>query len=198
MKSSFPLALAMPLVFAAFAACATHTAPTGKATPKKGATCDNFAHPCPEDQACIDATCRPKACASDSDCHGSGACLEGWCIARQCRASQSCLGADDTAGTADDGSCIGGVCLPITCLRDPKNCPSKGHEACAWNSDCGSGLVCYDGACTSARCLADKDCLPKMCWSGLCMDQQCDEHKPCPTGKNCVNGLCLMTAATSD
>lgn len=183
-------------ILATVLACATQGghAKSGK----KGSGCDNFAHPCPADQTCIDGGCRPRACATDSDCSGSGSCLEGWCLQRQCKANSSCLGEDETAGTADDRSCIGAVCLPLACPRDGKRCPPRGKESCAWSSDCGAGRICYDATCTSVQCTADKDCLPRVCYAGVCLDPDCDDRKPCAAGRNCVNGLCLVTAATSD
>src|SRR5882672_4761376 len=33
------------------------------AAAKKPAGCDNFAHPCSAEEACIDGTCRPKGCS---------------------------------------------------------------------------------------------------------------------------------------
>jgi len=185
------------LAVVATAACATQGGDKPKA-PKKAPGCDNFANPCPADQVCIDAACRPKACSSDGDCHGSAACLEGACLMRQCKENLSCLGEDETAGTADDRSCIGGVCLPISCPRDGNRCPAPTKERCAWNSDCGSGRLCFGGSCTPAKCVADKDCLPRICYAGLCLDPDCDERRPCRSGKNCVNGLCLVTSAAPD
>src|SRR4051812_370727 len=165
---------------------------------KKGAGCDNFAHPCPADQTCIDGACRPRACSSDPDCSGSVACVEGWCLMRQCKANSSCLGDDGTAGTADDRSCVGAVCLPLACPRDGKRCPGQGKEPCGGSSDCGGGRICFNGTCTSARWTADKDCLPRACYAGVCLDTECDDRKPCATGRACVNGICLVTAATSE
>src|SRR5258708_28216356 len=115
-----PLFLSM---LTAVLACATRGEHAKSA--KKGSGCDNFAHPCPAEETCIDATCRPRACATDSDCSGSGACLEGWCLLRQCKANTSCLGEDQTAGTADDRSCIGALGLTLSCPQDGKRYPPR-------------------------------------------------------------------------
>src|SRR6185503_17470807 len=66
---------------------------------KRSGGCDNFAHPCSAEEACIDGACKPRACSSDGECNGTGACLEGWCVTRQCKENTSCLGEDETAGT---------------------------------------------------------------------------------------------------
>jgi hypothetical protein len=179
-------------------ACATvMCTPPGEQTksPEKAQGCDS-AHPCAAGEMCVDGTCRPQGCASDGDCGGTAACIEGSCTTRECRANLTCLGEDETAGTADDRSCIGGVCLPISCPRDGDRCPGPGKEKCDWNSDCGSGRLCFGGNCTSARCTGNQDCGTRMCYVGLCLDRECDSKKPCSKGRNCVKGLCLAPAAT--
>ena len=183
-------------------ACASHAGSGGgsekTAAAKKPAGCDNFAHPCSDEEACIDGTCRPKGCSSDGDCGQSAACMQGWCVVRQCMENIGCLGEDQTAGTADDRSCIGGVCLPMSCPRDGKRCPAPGKEKCAWNSDCGFGRICYNATCVSARCVKDGDCLPQLCHSGLCFDEECNDRKRCAGGKTCINGLCLVVGPSSN
>jgi Cys-rich repeat protein len=164
--------------------------------PGKAQGCDT-SNPCPSGQACIDAQCKASGCTSDGDCGGQAACIEGACSSRECQASISCLGDDETAGTADDRSCVGGVCLFISCPRDGDRCPGPGKEKCAWNSDCGSGRVCFNGTCTSGRCTNDKDCTPRFCHLGLCLDRECDANKPCTKGRACVQGLCIPQPAAA-
>jgi hypothetical protein len=180
-------------------ACATQGRSGEKtAASKKAPGCDSFAHPCSAEESCIDGVCRPRGCSTDGDCGGSAACMEGACIARQCRENLACLGEDQTAGTDDDRSCIGGVCLPMSCPRDGDRCPAPGREQCAWNSDCGFGRICYSGNCVNARCIQDKDCLPRLCHAGLCYEEECNDRKRCKSGKTCVNGLCLVVAASTN
>lgn len=187
--------------FVAFA-CATQGGggPSGEKTAaaKKAQGCDKFAHPCSADESCIDGACRAKACSTDADCGGSAACIEGACIARQCNENLGCLGEDGTAGTADDRSCMGGVCLPMSCPRDGNRCPAPGRERCSFNSDCGFGRICYNATCVLARCAQDKDCLPQMCHTGLCYEEECNDRKRCKSGQTCVNGLCLVVGAASN
>jgi len=186
--------------FALGLACASQGGGGGgdKAQAAKGAGgCDNFAHPCSAEEACIDGACRPRGCSSDGECNGTAACIEGWCVPRQCKENTSCLGEDETAGTADDRSCIGGVCFPISCPGDGDRCPAPGKGTCDWNSDCGFGRICYSGKCVAARCAQDKDCLPRLCHAGLCYDQECNDRKRCKSGKTCINGLCLVATASS-
>jgi hypothetical protein len=182
-------------------ACATHQSTTRGDKPaaaKKAPGCDNFASPCSAEEACIDGACRPRACSSDGDCGGTAACIEGACIARQCQENLGCLGDDQTAGTDDDRSCVGGVCLPLSCPRDGNRCPAPGKERCNFNSDCGFGRICFGGTCVAARCAQDKDCLPRLCYVGLCYDQECNDRKRCKSGKTCVNGLCLVAGASAN
>ena len=183
------------------AACASQGGGGGRsektAAAKKPNGCDNFAHPCSSEEACIDGACRPKGCSSDGDCGDNAACMQGWSIARQCIESLGCLGEDQTAGTADDRSCVGGVCLPMSCPRDGKRCPAPGKERCTWNSDCGFGRLCFNATCVSARCATDSDCLPELCHTGLCFAEECNDRKRCPGGKTCVNGLCLVVGTSS-
>jgi hypothetical protein len=189
-----------PLAMFVGVACAGQSGSTEGSKPKsakKAEGCDNFAHPCSGEEACIDGSCRPKGCSSDSDCGSNSGCIEGWCIARQCQENLGCLGEDGIAGTDDDRSCIGGVCLPMQCPRDGKRCPAPGSERCNWTSDCGFGRICYNSTCVQARCAQDKDCLPRMCYAGLCFDQECNDRKPCKSGKTCVNGLCLTPGAAT-
>src|SRR5215471_16732492 len=61
---------------------------------KRAPGCDNFANPCSAEEACIDGSCRPKACSTDGDCGGNSGCFQGWCLARQCRENNACLGDD--------------------------------------------------------------------------------------------------------
>jgi hypothetical protein len=159
--------------------------------------CDS-ANPCPSGQACVDAKCKTGGCASDGDCGGQAACIEGACASRECNASSSCLGDDETAGTADDRSCVGGVCLHISCPHDLDRCPGEGRQSCNWNSDCGSGLLCFNGKCTSGKCATDKDCTPRSCHLGLCLDRECDANKPCTKGRQCVAGLCIPQPSASN
>jgi hypothetical protein len=185
-------------------ACATQGGSGGRSgssekveTVKKARACDSFAHPCATDEACIDGTCRPRGCSTDGECGDNAACIEGWCIVRQCKESLGCLGEDQTAGTEDDRSCVGGVCLPMSCPRDGNRCPAPGKERCSWNSDCGFGRVCFNASCVSARCAQNKDCLPQLCHTGLCYEEQCNDRKRCRGGQTCVNGLCLATSASA-
>ena len=167
------------------------------AAAKKPQGCDAFAHPCGPDEACIDGACRPKGCSSDGECGDNAGCIQGWCVARECKENLGCLGEDQTAGTADDRSCVGGVCLPMSCPSDGKRCPAPGKERCAWNSDCGFGRICFNATCVSARCAQDKDCLPQLCYAGLCYDEECNDRKHCKSGKTCVNGICLVVGQST-
>jgi len=175
-------------------ACASSGAEPSKA-PAKAQGCDSQ-NPCASGQSCIDGQCKAGGCTTDGDCGGQAACIEGACSSRECQASSSCLGSDETAGTADDRSCVGGVCLFISCPRDGDRCPGPGKEKCAWNSDCGTGL-CFNGHCTSGRCTGNKDCTPRSCHLGLCIDQECSASKPCNSGRACVQGMCVPQATAS-
>jgi Cys-rich repeat protein len=174
-------------------ACANPGGEPSKSPAKAG--CDST-NPCASGQTCVDGQCK-SGCGTDGDCGGQAACIEGACSNRECQQSSSCLGDDETAGTADDRSCVGGVCLYISCPRDGDRCPGPGKEKCAWNSDCGSGRVCFNGTCTSGRCTADKDCSPRSCHLGLCLDRECDANKACTKGRACVQGLCIPQATAS-
>jgi hypothetical protein len=176
-------------------ACASSGGEPSKA-PAKAPGCD-AQNPCASGQSCIDAHCKAGGCKTDGDCGGQAACIEGACSSRECTASSSCLGDDETAGTADDRSCIGGVCIFISCPRDGERCPGGGREKCAWNSDCPAGL-CFNGTCTSGRCTADKDCTPRSCHLGLCLDNECSASKPCTKGRACVQGMCVPQATASN
>jgi hypothetical protein len=165
-------------------------------TPGKAQGCDST-NPCSSGQACVDGQCKSGGCTTDSDCGNMAACIAGACSNRECTASSSCLGDDETAGTADDRSCVGGVCLHISCPRDGERCPGPGKEKCAWNGDCGSGRLCFNGTCTSGRCVNDKDCTPRFCRLGLCLDRECDASKPCTKGRACVDGMCIPQATAS-
>jgi hypothetical protein len=136
-------------------------------------------------------------CTADADCHGAGACFDGWCAASDCRNNAVCMGEDGVAGTADDRSCVGAVCLPMSCPRDGKRCPAPGKERCNWSSDCDVGKICFDGVCVVARCQSNHDCLPNACFGGLCFPTECDAHRPCSGGRNCVGTVCVKTAVTS-
>ena len=65
------------VVSLAFVACASGGKGGGgekTAAAKKAQGCDNFAHPCSAEEACIDGSCRPKACQNDGDCGANGYC----------------------------------------------------------------------------------------------------------------------------
>jgi hypothetical protein len=168
-----------------------------KSPSPRGEACDVFARPCAEGQTCVDGKCRKRMCTTDADCGGSGACFEGWCVASECRNNAVCMGEDGVAGTQDDRSCVGGVCLPMSCPRDGKRCPAPGRERCNWSSDCDVGKICFDGVCVVGRCQSNHDCLPNACFGGLCFPTECDDHRPCPSGRNCVGTVCVKTAVTS-
>jgi hypothetical protein len=74
-------------------------------------------------------------------------------------------------------------------MRDPENC-----GACA--SRCGSGDVCYDGACLAACPGGFTDC------SGTCRDLDSDRlncgacDTPCEDGEVCDAGTCSVTCAS--
>ena len=174
-------------VLAVAVACANPGGEPSKSPKAQGCDATN---PCASGQTCVDGQCK-SGCATDGDCGGTAACIEGACSERECQASSSCLGDDGTAGTPDDRSCVGGVCLHISCPRDLDRCPGPGREKCAWNSDCGSGRLCFNGTCTSGRCTNNKDCTPRACHLGLCLDRECDANKACTKGRQCVQGLCI-------
>ena len=182
--------------YASVIAVAVACAPGGEPKSPKVQGCDS-SNPCASGQSCVDGHCKAGGCTTDGDCGGQAACIEGACANRECQASSSCLGDDETAGTADDRGCVGGVCLFISCPRDGDRCPGPGKEKCVWNSDCGSGRVCFNGTCTSGRCTGDKDCTPRSCHFGLCLDRECDANKPCTKGRTCVQGLCIRPAEAS-
>jgi hypothetical protein len=181
-------------------ASACGSAPPRAASPEPavaaGSSCDLFAHPC-DNGACLDGTCREKACSGDDEC-GSGVCLEGICLGRQCDTNAACIGPDEKAGTADDRTCVDAVCLAIQCPREGKACAPLGKEQCKTSTACGAGRICVDGHCTGAKCATDKDCLPRACISGLCVVPECgDLGKTCATGQSCIRGACVPSASVA-
>src|SRR5260370_2942839 len=103
-RPTFPFTILVLLAVACASQGGSGARSEKTAAAKKAPGCDNFAHPCSAEEACIDGTCRTKGCSSDGDCGQNAACMQGWCIVRQCTENLGCLGDDQTAGTADDRS----------------------------------------------------------------------------------------------
>jgi len=61
----------------------------------------------------------------------------------------------------------------------------------------GSGAFAFNATCVAARCAQDKDCLPQLCYAGLCYDEECNDRKHCKSGKTCVNGICLVVGQST-
>lgn len=73
------------------------------------------------------------------------------------------------------GSCVCGVCS-VACASDSDCKGAPGPARCATASGDEDASACTDGV------------------SGVCLPV-CDSATPCPSGQDCVNGACVLTAA---
>jgi hypothetical protein len=114
--------------------------------------------PCGAHQSCT-GTMGSAACTCNTDptCSAVGNACVNATTAASCKTdAQGCV-YDYANTTCADGACSGGVCCTNTCTSGQGTCVTGGLEKCTLGSNgcwaygsatpCGSGDVCYQGAC---------------------------------------------------
>ncbi len=156
---------------------------------------------CTGGKTCVNQQCTSQTCTGAADCIGSKCCqgtgckkteLVNTCV--QCMTDADCAGrrtrssaakvCRDNQCTASGGSCSSNAdCGSQVCKGSPKTC-----QACAANSDCGTGKTCSNGQCSGANptCTKPSDCGGLACVSGKC--ENCDNDNDCVNGS--TKGLC--------
>ncbi len=162
---------------------------------------------CLKDEQCTSAAPRCKAatkscveCFEDADCdtsRGEGcdkaqnACVMQGCFTdAMCSPGRCDTTTRDCVSCLDDADCVfGGVCEGGRCAV-PSTCRNS--------AECGSGLVCFQGACVA--CTSDSDCAPgQLCLSNFCAEPvTCTDGTQCHAGRTCQGGNCVPATCAAD
>lgn len=132
--------------------------------------------------------CGPKYpnCEKDEHCKEHNQyCVDKLC--RDCATSEHCK---------SKGPCA--FCGATYTCEKPAGLPG---DCCVSDLDCKQGKCWKDpgyekGRC--AQCVSDSDCGANFkCVQGSCVPVgECDDSRPCPPGKKCVNNMCVSVECT--
>jgi hypothetical protein len=160
-----------------------------------------------------------NACDDGSNCTTGETCATGQCTngtpaneslpcddANPCTIEESCTSGSCTSDThldcsALDGTCVEGVCNPVTAACEPQtianNTPCDDGNLCTTGERCMSGVCTngtpvdcsgLDGECTVGVCLASTGaCEPAILADGA----PCEDGDLCTTGEACGGGACV-------
>ncbi|MEM9069462.1 MAG: hypothetical protein AAGE52_13190 [Myxococcota bacterium] len=141
---------------------------------------------CPEGTMCTDLGCVAE-CDGDSDCPDGTECRAGSCV------GPTEPDPDPRPGTCERNADCGDeslVCRDGMCMPDDRSCGEVGCS-CEETGECSDGFVCLEGECRADEdvCRFNTECgVGRQCVDGACVEA-CGPEVPCETG-TCVNGFC--------
>ncbi|MBI4822445.1 MAG: hypothetical protein HY791_39660 [Deltaproteobacteria bacterium] len=181
-----------------------------------------------ENECAIDADCQdttkvctpstPRRCVTAQTCTNDTQCQAEGLICDQasgrCKNGQPCPNGNEcTPGTQ---ACVGGVCVPRTCLNDPTLCATgqvcnasgqcvTSADTCTSDAQCSSGYYCDTTASRCAvGCRSSTDCGGGTCDAAhRCQGQgtvcgDCMTDAECPAGSACTQGKCRQQCAAPE
>ena len=117
------------------------------------------------------------------------------CSAGYCQAAVAVTGCKGDYECTPPNFCIMSTCRPL----------GNAGEACIYNNDCLSGMICSGGACTvttfGSPCKTDSDCnAPNYCIMSYCRPLSgqggvCAADQDCVAGLVCSYGICSSTSS---
>lgn len=129
--------------------------------------------------------CIPIECLDNNDCGQDKSCIDSKCQ-NPCSLSNVCGEKAICTPINHQGVC---TCRPGT-TGDPRlGCVAV--QYCAEDTQCPSGLKCYNGLCTSI-CSNARECIEdQLCIQGICQPT-CKSNSTCPQYQFCQNSICVQ------
>ncbi len=158
-------------------------------------------------------------CDTNLDCNGGTCGPAGTCLVYACSPNENtCLEDGKTAKVCKDdlsgfeeitcgfrcnkGECIDQItCSPYTkmCINDTEyiECSSNGLD---WEkTECDSGKLCLDGACTDKVCTPlEKECTDSFHVKSCNANGTAELNYKCPNSQQCIEGSCVEISCTAN